>query len=72
MEAARYVEELKQRVLDLEQEKARFERERKDFEQWKQKEADQFAAELVGISRSTAYEHWSYARVRLKTLLDGR
>jgi RNA polymerase sigma factor (TIGR02999 family) len=29
------------------------------------------AAEAVGISRSTAYEHWSYARVRLKTLLDG-
>src|SRR5712671_787870 len=28
------------------------------------------AAEAVGISRSTAYEHWSYARVRLKTLLD--
>lgn len=28
------------------------------------------AAELVGISRSTAYEHWSYARVRLKTLLE--
>jgi RNA polymerase sigma factor (TIGR02999 family) len=28
------------------------------------------AAELIGISRSTAYEHWSYARVRLKTLLD--
>ena len=28
------------------------------------------AAELVGISRSTAYEHWSYARVRLRTLLD--
>ena len=28
------------------------------------------AAEMVGISRSTAYEHWSYARVRLKTLLD--
>ncbi len=27
------------------------------------------AAELVGISRSTAYEHWSYARVRLRTLL---
>ena len=27
------------------------------------------AAELVGISRSTAYEHWSYARVRLKNLL---
>jgi RNA polymerase sigma factor (TIGR02999 family) len=29
------------------------------------------AAEVVGISRSTAYEHWSFARVRLKTLLDG-
>ena len=28
------------------------------------------AAEVVGISRSTAYEHWSFARVRLKTLLD--
>src|SRR4051812_42503592 len=28
------------------------------------------AAEVVGVSRSTAYEHWSYARVRLKTLLD--
>src|SRR3954469_235215 len=28
------------------------------------------AAEVVGISRSTAYEHWSYARVRLKTLLN--
>jgi len=29
------------------------------------------AAELVGISRSTAYEHWAFARVRLKSLLDG-
>ena len=29
------------------------------------------AAHVVGISRSTAYEHWSYARVRLKTLLHG-
>jgi RNA polymerase sigma factor (TIGR02999 family) len=28
------------------------------------------AAELVGISRSSAYEHWSYARVRLRILLD--
>jgi RNA polymerase sigma factor (TIGR02999 family) len=28
------------------------------------------AAEAVGIARSTAYEHWSFARVRLKTLLD--
>jgi RNA polymerase sigma factor (TIGR02999 family) len=29
------------------------------------------AADLVGIARSTAYEHWSFAKVRLKTLLDG-
>jgi RNA polymerase sigma factor (TIGR02999 family) len=29
------------------------------------------AAEVVGISRSTAYEHWAYARVRLKSLLGG-
>ena len=29
------------------------------------------AAAVVGISRSTAYEHWSYARVRLRTLLHG-
>jgi RNA polymerase sigma factor (TIGR02999 family) len=28
------------------------------------------AAELVGISRSSAYEHWSYARVRLRMLLN--
>lgn len=28
------------------------------------------AAEAVGVSRSSAYEHWAYARVRLKTLLD--
>jgi RNA polymerase sigma factor (TIGR02999 family) len=27
------------------------------------------AAELVGLARSTAYEHWAYARVRLKALL---
>ncbi len=27
------------------------------------------AAELVGVSRTTAYEHWSYAKVRLRTLL---
>jgi RNA polymerase sigma factor (TIGR02999 family) len=29
------------------------------------------AAEMVGLSRSTAYEHWAFARVRLKSLLDG-
>jgi RNA polymerase sigma factor (TIGR02999 family) len=28
------------------------------------------AAELVGISRSTAYENWAYARVRLRTFLN--
>jgi RNA polymerase sigma factor (TIGR02999 family) len=28
------------------------------------------AADVVGIARSTAYEHWAYAKVRLKTLLD--
>jgi DNA-directed RNA polymerase specialized sigma24 family protein len=28
------------------------------------------AADVVGISGSTAHEHWSYARVRLKILLD--
>jgi RNA polymerase sigma factor (TIGR02999 family) len=29
------------------------------------------AAELIGISRSTAYEHWAYARMRLRCLLQG-
>jgi RNA polymerase sigma factor (TIGR02999 family) len=29
------------------------------------------AAEVVGVSRSTAYEHWAYARVRLRCLLQG-
>jgi RNA polymerase sigma factor (TIGR02999 family) len=29
------------------------------------------AAEAVGISRSRAYEHWAYARVRLRCLLLG-
>jgi RNA polymerase sigma factor (TIGR02999 family) len=28
------------------------------------------AAELVGVSRSSAYEHWSFARVRLRCLLQ--
>lgn len=27
------------------------------------------AAELLGIARSTAYEHWAYARARLRCLL---
>jgi RNA polymerase sigma factor (TIGR02999 family) len=29
------------------------------------------AAAALGISRSTAYEHWAYARMRLRCLLDG-
>ena len=29
------------------------------------------AAEVAGISRSTAYEHWAYARARLRCLLEG-
>jgi RNA polymerase sigma factor (TIGR02999 family) len=29
------------------------------------------AAEVVGISRSTAYEHWAFARARLRCLLEG-
>ena len=29
------------------------------------------AAEVVGLSRSGAYEHWAYARVRLRCLLQG-
>jgi RNA polymerase sigma factor (TIGR02999 family) len=29
------------------------------------------AAEVVGLSRSSAYEHWAYARVRLRCLLEG-
>jgi RNA polymerase sigma factor (TIGR02999 family) len=28
------------------------------------------AAEVIGLSRSTAYEHWAYARVRIRCLLD--
>jgi RNA polymerase sigma factor (TIGR02999 family) len=30
------------------------------------------AAELIGLSRSTAYEHWSYARAWLLCRLEGR
>jgi RNA polymerase sigma factor (TIGR02999 family) len=29
------------------------------------------AAAIVGISRSSAFEHWAYARVRLRCLLQG-
>src|SRR5262252_6995838 len=40
-EAAHYVEELRRRITDLEQEKARVEQERREFDEWKQKELDQ-------------------------------
>jgi len=29
------------------------------------------AADALGLSRSVAYEHWAYARARLRCLLDG-
>jgi RNA polymerase sigma factor (TIGR02999 family) len=29
------------------------------------------AGEVIGISRSSAYEHWAYARARLRCLLEG-
>jgi RNA polymerase sigma factor (TIGR02999 family) len=29
------------------------------------------AADALGLARSTAYEHWAYARARLRCLLDG-
>jgi RNA polymerase sigma factor (TIGR02999 family) len=29
------------------------------------------AADAIGLSRSSAYEHWAYARARLRCLLDG-
>src|SRR5881296_1195905 len=41
LEAAHYLEELKQRVTDLEHEKFRLEKERQEFEDWKRKELDQ-------------------------------
>ncbi|PYS19095.1 MAG: endonuclease MutS2 [Acidobacteria bacterium] len=41
LEAAHYLEELKQRVTGLEHEKFRLEKERQDFEDWKRKELDQ-------------------------------
>jgi DNA mismatch repair protein MutS2 len=45
VEAARYVEELKQRVVDLQEEKSRFEKQREEFEQWKKRETDHLASE---------------------------
>jgi DNA mismatch repair protein MutS2 len=41
VEAAHYVEELRRRITDLEHQKTRLEMERREFEEWKQKELDQ-------------------------------
>jgi DNA mismatch repair protein MutS2 len=38
IEAAHYVDELRRRIADLESEKARFEKERHEFEEWRKKE----------------------------------
>src|SRR5206468_3147822 len=45
VEDAHYVEELRRRIVDLEQEKARLEQERREFDEWKQKELDQLTAQ---------------------------
>jgi DNA mismatch repair protein MutS2 len=45
VEAAHYVEELRRRIVDLEQEKTRLEKERRDFEVWKQKELEQLTTQ---------------------------
>ena len=45
VEAGHYVEELRRRIADLEGEKTRLEKERKEFEDWKQKELDQVTAQ---------------------------
>lgn len=45
VEAAHYVEELRFRITDLEQEKSRLEKERREFDEWKQKELDQLTAQ---------------------------
>src|SRR5438128_4771796 len=45
VEAAGYVEELRRRIVDLVQEKTRVEKERREFEDWKQKELDQVTAQ---------------------------
>lgn len=45
IEAAHYVEELRRRIADLEGEKIRLEKERSEFEAWKQKELNQLNAQ---------------------------
>jgi DNA mismatch repair protein MutS2 len=44
-EAAHYVDELRRRILELEQEKSQFEADRKQFDVWKQRELDQLKAQ---------------------------
>src|ERR1041385_1865909 len=45
VEAARFVEDLKERIVDLQQEKAHLEKQRQEFEEWKRKEVDQLNTE---------------------------
>jgi DNA mismatch repair protein MutS2 len=45
LEAAHYVEELRLRIADLEHEKSTLEKERREFDEWKQKELDQLTAQ---------------------------
>jgi DNA mismatch repair protein MutS2 len=55
VEAAHYVEELRRRITDLEVEKSKFERDRRDFEAWKEKEFDtlttQHKEEIVRVEK---------------------
>jgi DNA mismatch repair protein MutS2 len=45
VEAAHYVEELRRRIADLEKETTELERQRKEFDAWRQKELDQVKAQ---------------------------
>ncbi len=45
VEASHYVEELRRRIAELEQEKTQIEKQRREFEDWKKKELDQLAAQ---------------------------
>jgi DNA mismatch repair protein MutS2 len=45
VEAAHYVEELRSRITDLERERSRFDKERSEFEVWKQKELNELTAQ---------------------------
>ena len=45
VDAAHYVEELRRRIADLEQEKSQLQEQRREFEEWKQKELDQITAQ---------------------------